>query len=147
MIFIYVFFVVNINPDGLLLTFNQGDFTWSSLSGRSVRLTPVDIQSLSELERARLQEVAYTRLYQDYDLGCQITMPKGERTCALYTIFMCVSSGRLGFTAAAVRMWHLFDFLQWKNTSVSDPVTVANDAHLVLWVQVWSFVQLLSSVP
>ncbi|XP_070711810.1 rho GTPase-activating protein 6-like isoform X2 [Pempheris klunzingeri] len=53
-----------------------GDFTWSSLSGRSVRLTPVDIQSLSELERARLQEVAYTRLHQDYDLGCQITMPK-----------------------------------------------------------------------
>lgn len=53
-----------------------GDFTWSSLSGRSVRLTPVAIQSLSELERARLQEVALTRLLQDYDLGCQITMPK-----------------------------------------------------------------------
>ncbi|XP_044200640.1 rho GTPase-activating protein 6-like isoform X1 [Thunnus albacares] len=55
---------------------SEGDFTWSSLSGRSVRLTPVAIQSLSELERARLQEVAYTRLHQDYDLGCQITMPK-----------------------------------------------------------------------
>ncbi|XP_034533883.1 rho GTPase-activating protein 6-like isoform X1 [Notolabrus celidotus] len=54
----------------------EGDFTWSSLSGRSVRLTPVAIQSLSELERARLQEVAFTRLLQDYDLGCQITMPK-----------------------------------------------------------------------
>uniref|UniRef100_A0A3Q3WAW1 Rho-GAP domain-containing protein n=1 Tax=Mola mola TaxID=94237 RepID=A0A3Q3WAW1_MOLML len=53
-----------------------GDFTWSSLSGRSVRLTPVAIQSLSELERARLQEVAYNRLHQDYDLGCQITIPK-----------------------------------------------------------------------
>ncbi|KAM6893743.1 rho GTPase-activating protein 6-like [Xenentodon cancila] len=53
-----------------------GDFTWSSLSGRSVRLTPVAIQSLSELERTRLQEVAYTRLLQEYDLGCQITMPK-----------------------------------------------------------------------
>uniref|UniRef100_A0A8D3CQJ8 Rho GTPase activating protein 6 n=1 Tax=Scophthalmus maximus TaxID=52904 RepID=A0A8D3CQJ8_SCOMX len=53
-----------------------GDFTWSSLSGRSVRLAPVAIQSLSELERARLQEVAFTRLHQDYDLGCQITMPK-----------------------------------------------------------------------
>lgn len=62
-----------------VVDFNQGDFTWSSLSGRSVRLTPVDIQSLSELERARLQEVAFTRLHQDYDLGCQITMPKGER--------------------------------------------------------------------
>ncbi|XP_065807821.1 rho GTPase-activating protein 6-like isoform X2 [Labrus bergylta] len=55
---------------------SEGDFTWSSLSGRSVRLTPVAIQSLSELERAKLQEVAYTRLHQDYDLGCQITMPK-----------------------------------------------------------------------
>ncbi|XP_045911750.1 rho GTPase-activating protein 6-like isoform X2 [Micropterus dolomieu] len=53
-----------------------GDFTWSSLSGRSVRLMPVAIQSLSELERAKLQDVAYTRLHQDYDLGCQITMPK-----------------------------------------------------------------------
>ncbi|XP_029941931.1 rho GTPase-activating protein 6 isoform X1 [Salarias fasciatus] len=55
---------------------SEGDFTWSSLSGRSVRLMPVAIQSLSELERARLQEVAYTRLHQDYDLGCQITIPK-----------------------------------------------------------------------
>uniref|UniRef100_A0A8D3DX88 Rho GTPase activating protein 6 n=1 Tax=Scophthalmus maximus TaxID=52904 RepID=A0A8D3DX88_SCOMX len=55
---------------------SEGDFTWSSLSGRSVRLAPVAIQSLSELERARLQEVAFTRLHQDYDLGCQITMPK-----------------------------------------------------------------------
>ncbi|XP_077954337.1 rho GTPase-activating protein 6 isoform X4 [Gasterosteus aculeatus] len=55
---------------------DTGDLTWSSQSGRSVRLAPVAIQSLSELERARLQEVAYTRLHQDYDLGCQITMPK-----------------------------------------------------------------------
>uniref|UniRef100_A0A3Q2Y1F5 Rho GTPase activating protein 6 n=1 Tax=Hippocampus comes TaxID=109280 RepID=A0A3Q2Y1F5_HIPCM len=46
------------------------------LSGQSVRLTPVAIQSLSELERARLQEVAYARLHQDYDVGCQITVPK-----------------------------------------------------------------------
>ena len=43
-----------------------------------MRLTAVTIQSLSELERARLQEVAYARLHQDYDLGCQITMPKGQ---------------------------------------------------------------------
>ncbi|KAL1021909.1 hypothetical protein UPYG_G00019770 [Umbra pygmaea] len=53
-----------------------GDFTWNSLSGRSVRLTPTAIQSLSELERVRLQEVAFNRLHQDYDLGCQITIPK-----------------------------------------------------------------------
>nr|XP_014345281.1 PREDICTED: rho GTPase-activating protein 6 [Latimeria chalumnae] len=53
-----------------------GDFTWNSMSGRSVRLKPVPIQSLSELERVRLQEVAFYRLQQDYDLGCQITIPK-----------------------------------------------------------------------
>uniref|UniRef100_A0A8C9TVX9 Rho GTPase activating protein 6 n=1 Tax=Scleropages formosus TaxID=113540 RepID=A0A8C9TVX9_SCLFO len=55
---------------------SEGDFTWNSMSGRSVRLKPVAIQSLSELERARLQEVALGRLLQDYDLGCQITIPK-----------------------------------------------------------------------
>ncbi|XP_031438965.1 rho GTPase-activating protein 6 isoform X2 [Clupea harengus] len=55
---------------------SEGDFTWNSLSGRSVRLKPVAVQSLSELERVRLQEVAYARLHQDYDLGCQITIPK-----------------------------------------------------------------------
>ncbi|KAK6325265.1 hypothetical protein J4Q44_G00046070 [Coregonus suidteri] len=53
-----------------------GDFTWNSLSGRSVRLMPTAIQSLSELERTWLQEVAFNRLHQDYDLGCQITIPK-----------------------------------------------------------------------
>uniref|UniRef100_A0A8C6KBU1 Rho GTPase activating protein 6 n=1 Tax=Nothobranchius furzeri TaxID=105023 RepID=A0A8C6KBU1_NOTFU len=63
-------------PQAYVVWKSEGDFTWSSLSGRSVRLTPVDIQSLSELERIRLQEVAYTRLVQDYDLGCQITIPK-----------------------------------------------------------------------
>ncbi|XP_051870790.1 rho GTPase-activating protein 6-like isoform X3 [Pristis pectinata] len=46
------------------------------MSGRSVRLKPVPIQSLSELERVRLQEVAFYRLQQDYDLGCQVTIPK-----------------------------------------------------------------------
>ncbi|KAK9524007.1 hypothetical protein VZT92_017878 [Zoarces viviparus] len=65
-----------VRPRRPAVSIPRGDFTWSSLSGRSVRLTPVAIQSLSELERARLQEVAYTRLHQDYDLGCQITMPK-----------------------------------------------------------------------
>lgn len=53
-----------------------GDFTWNSMSGRSVQLRSVSIQSLSELERARLQEVAYYQLQQDCDLGCQITIPK-----------------------------------------------------------------------
>ncbi|KAK0145004.1 Rho GTPase-activating protein 6 [Merluccius polli] len=54
----------------------QGDFTWNSMSGRSVGLQPVPLQSLSELERVRLQDVAFSRLQQDYDLGCQITLPK-----------------------------------------------------------------------
>uniref|UniRef100_A0A672SJI1 Rho-GAP domain-containing protein n=1 Tax=Sinocyclocheilus grahami TaxID=75366 RepID=A0A672SJI1_SINGR len=31
---------------------------------------------LSELERVRLQEVALVRLMKDFDLGCQITIPK-----------------------------------------------------------------------
>ncbi|CAO2624000.1 Rho GTPase-activating protein 6 [Lemmus lemmus] len=55
---------------------SEGDFTWNSMSGRSVRLRSVPIQSLSELERARLQEVAFSQLQQDCDLGCQITIPK-----------------------------------------------------------------------
>ncbi|CAL8268242.1 unnamed protein product [Lota lota] len=54
----------------------KGDFTWSSVSGRSVGLQPVPLQSLSELERVRLQEVAYCRLLEYYDLGCQISLPK-----------------------------------------------------------------------
>ncbi|KAL0588097.1 Rho GTPase-activating protein 6 [Plecturocebus cupreus] len=56
-----------------------GDFTWNSMSGRSVRLRSVPIQSLSELERARLQEVAFYQLQQDCDLSCQITIPKGTQ--------------------------------------------------------------------
>ncbi|XP_067111642.1 rho GTPase-activating protein 6-like isoform X1 [Osmerus mordax] len=55
---------------------SEGDFTWNSMSGRSVRLKPVPLQSLSELERDRLQDVAFNRLLQDYDLNCQITIPK-----------------------------------------------------------------------
>ncbi|XP_006892425.1 PREDICTED: rho GTPase-activating protein 6 [Elephantulus edwardii] len=55
---------------------SEGEFTWNSMSGRSVRLRSVPIQSLSELERARLQEVAYLQLQQDCDLNCQITIPK-----------------------------------------------------------------------
>uniref|UniRef100_A0A673X6G4 Rho GTPase activating protein 6 n=1 Tax=Salmo trutta TaxID=8032 RepID=A0A673X6G4_SALTR len=55
---------------------SEDDFTWNSMSGLSVRLKPVPLQSLSELERVRLQEVAFSRLLQDYDLGCQITIPK-----------------------------------------------------------------------
>ncbi|XP_070831881.1 rho GTPase-activating protein 6-like [Chaetodon trifascialis] len=54
----------------------KGDFTWNSVSGRSVGLKPVPLQSLSELERVRLQDVALGRLLRDHDLGCHITIPK-----------------------------------------------------------------------
>ncbi|XP_041663778.1 rho GTPase-activating protein 6-like [Cheilinus undulatus] len=54
----------------------KGDFTWNSLSGRSIGLKPVPLQSLSELERVRLQEVAFRRLLRDRDLGCHISIPK-----------------------------------------------------------------------
>ncbi|KAM7407360.1 hypothetical protein PAMA_003198 [Pampus argenteus] len=53
-----------------------GDFTWNSVSGRCVGLKPVPLQSLSELERVRLQDVAFRRLLRDRDLGCHITIPK-----------------------------------------------------------------------
>ncbi|XP_034549819.1 rho GTPase-activating protein 6-like isoform X2 [Notolabrus celidotus] len=54
----------------------KGDFTWNSVSGRSVGLKPVPLQSLSELERVRLQDVAFRRLLRDRDLGCHISIPK-----------------------------------------------------------------------
>uniref|UniRef100_A0AAQ5Z7B7 Rho-GAP domain-containing protein n=1 Tax=Amphiprion ocellaris TaxID=80972 RepID=A0AAQ5Z7B7_AMPOC len=53
-----------------------GDFTWNSESGRSVGLKPVPLQSLSELERVRLQDVAFRRLLRGHDLGCHISIPK-----------------------------------------------------------------------
>ncbi|XP_020490123.1 rho GTPase-activating protein 6 [Labrus bergylta] len=54
----------------------KGDFTWNSVSGHSVGLKPVPLQSLSELERVRLQEVAFRRLLRDHYLGCHINIPK-----------------------------------------------------------------------
>lgn len=45
--------------------------------GQSVKLLPAPIQSLSELERANLQEVAFFHLQQNNKLNCQITIPKG----------------------------------------------------------------------
>lgn len=53
-----------------------GDFAWHTMSGRAVRLRAVPIQSLSELERARLQDVALYRLQQDGDLSCPISVPR-----------------------------------------------------------------------
>lgn len=57
----------------------QGDHTWATMLGQSVRLQPVLIQSLSELERARLQEVALYHL-DERDLDFKISIPKGTET-------------------------------------------------------------------
>ncbi|KAI9524300.1 hypothetical protein NQZ68_017982 [Dissostichus eleginoides] len=54
---------------------NNGDHTWATMLGQSVRLQPVPIQSLSELERARLQEVALYHL-EERDLEFKISIPK-----------------------------------------------------------------------
>ncbi|XP_035004711.2 rho GTPase-activating protein 36 isoform X2 [Hippoglossus stenolepis] len=52
-----------------------GDHTWATMLGQSVRLQPVTIQSLSELERARLQEVALYHL-EERDLDFKISIPR-----------------------------------------------------------------------
>ncbi|TSL41017.1 Rho GTPase-activating protein 6 [Bagarius yarrelli] len=52
-----------------------GDHTWATMLGQSVKLQPVAIQSLSELERARLQEVALYHL-EERELDCKISIPK-----------------------------------------------------------------------
>ncbi|KAJ8254852.1 hypothetical protein GJAV_G00198040 [Gymnothorax javanicus] len=51
-----------------------GEHTWATMLGQSVRLQPVPIQSLSELERARLQEVAFYHL-TERDLNVSISIP------------------------------------------------------------------------
>lgn len=58
------------------LSLFQGDHTWATMLGQSVRLQPVAIQSLSELERARLQEVALYHL-ERRDLDFKISIPRG----------------------------------------------------------------------
>ncbi|XP_029931404.1 rho GTPase-activating protein 36 isoform X1 [Myripristis murdjan] len=55
-----------------------GDHTWATMLGQSVRLQPVPIQSLSELERARLQEVALYHL-EERDLDFKISIPRETR--------------------------------------------------------------------
>lgn len=63
----------------LFLSPSQGDHTWATMLGQSVRLQPVPIQSLSELERARLQEVALYHL-DERDLDFKISIPKGTKS-------------------------------------------------------------------
>ena len=66
--------------DDVMCVCPQGDFTWNRVSGCSVGLKPVPLQSLSELERVRLKDVAFRRLLRDRDLGCHITIPKCNKT-------------------------------------------------------------------
>ncbi|KAM9406281.1 rho GTPase-activating protein 36 isoform 2-T2 [Salvelinus alpinus] len=61
-----------------LTPYVQGDHTWATMLGQSVRLQPVPIQSLSELERARLQEVACYHL-GERDLDFNISIPREIR--------------------------------------------------------------------
>lgn len=60
----------------------QGDHTWATMLGQSVRLQPVPIQSLSELERARLQDVALYHL-EERDLDFKISIPRGTEIMIL----------------------------------------------------------------
>ena len=60
-----------------MLLSSQGDHTWTTMLGQSVKLQPVPIQSLSELERARLQEVALYHL-EERELDFRITIPRGQ---------------------------------------------------------------------
>ncbi|CAB1351391.1 unnamed protein product [Coregonus sp. 'balchen'] len=60
------------------MQFDAGDHTWATMLGQSVRLQPVPIQSLSELERARLQEVACYHL-EERDLDFNISIPREIR--------------------------------------------------------------------
>ncbi|KAG9328796.1 hypothetical protein JZ751_010633 [Albula glossodonta] len=55
-----------------------GDHTWATMLGQSVKLQLVPIQSLSELERARLQEVAFYHL-EERDLDFNISIPRETR--------------------------------------------------------------------
>ncbi|XP_036453061.1 rho GTPase-activating protein 36 isoform X3 [Colossoma macropomum] len=55
-----------------------GDHTWATMLGQSVKLQPVAIQNLSELERVRLQEVALYHL-EERDLDFKISIPRETR--------------------------------------------------------------------
>ncbi|XP_069469217.1 rho GTPase-activating protein 6-like isoform X2 [Ambystoma mexicanum] len=56
--------------------YSEGNFIWATMFGQNVRLQPASLQGLSELERARLQEVAFYRL-QGKNLNCDISIPRG----------------------------------------------------------------------
>ncbi|XP_058480737.1 rho GTPase-activating protein 36 isoform X2 [Solea solea] len=55
-----------------------GNQTWATMLGQNIRLQPVPIQSLSELERARLQEVALYHL-EERDFDFKISIPRETR--------------------------------------------------------------------
>ncbi|XP_057711696.1 rho GTPase-activating protein 36 isoform X2 [Corythoichthys intestinalis] len=58
--------------------YHEGGQTWATMLGQSVRLQPVAIQNLSEVERARLQQVALFHLDQR-DLDFKISIPREIR--------------------------------------------------------------------
>ncbi|XP_061921858.1 rho GTPase-activating protein 36 isoform X1 [Entelurus aequoreus] len=58
--------------------YHQEGTTWATMLGQSVRLQPVAIQNLSEVERARLQQVALYHLDQK-GLDFKISIPREVR--------------------------------------------------------------------
>ncbi|XP_049591766.1 rho GTPase-activating protein 36 isoform X2 [Syngnathus scovelli] len=58
--------------------YHEGGLTWANMLGQSVRLQPAAIQNLSEVERARLQQVALFHLDQR-ELHFKISIPREIR--------------------------------------------------------------------
>lgn len=56
----------------------QENYSWSSVGGRQVCLTSVDISDLTEPERIALQQVALTKLRQ-LNLRSHVTIPKSKQ--------------------------------------------------------------------
>ena len=57
--------------------FIQGNCCWCNVSGRKVVLKPSCLSQLTESERHALQKIVLSKL-QAMDLGCSITIPKGN---------------------------------------------------------------------
>lgn len=101
----------------------QGDHTWATMLGQSVRLQPVPIQSLSELERARLQEVALYHL-DERDLDFKISIPKGTKSGVVFVLSVESSKQSPSHDKKGQReLWNLFLLphlsLNYTNTSDS----------------------------
>lgn len=89
----------------------QGDFTWNSALGYNVSLKAVPLQSLSELERVRLQDVAFRRLLQCHDPGCHITIPKCTFSSSKIPIHSCALLREVQRWIRIYVFWHFLHYL------------------------------------